>query len=130
MEYSVFNKTTGVLQSTGVRHPCENKKDDIVIIDNLVYIFGYHYDNDEMYLDGKIVKSDFESIQALRATPEDIREGRNEALKRTDYLFSSDITLSDTKKEEWRVYRQALRDLPTHSKFPNLKEADWPTPPE
>jgi hypothetical protein len=38
------------------------------------------------------------------------RAKRGTLLKLSDWVESS--TLSDEKKEEWRVYRQALRDLP------------------
>jgi hypothetical protein len=27
------------------------------------------------------------------------------------------------------TYRQALRDLPSHTNWPNLADADWPTKP-
>lgn len=43
---------------------------------------------------------------ALSAT----RTKRNSLLKLSDWVETS--SLSDEKKEEWRVYRQALRDLP------------------
>jgi hypothetical protein len=38
------------------------------------------------------------------------RTKRGNLLKLSDWVETS--TLSDEKKEEWRVYRQALRDLP------------------
>jgi len=37
-----------------------------------------------------------------------LRAERNNRLDRTDWRASSDLTLSDA----WKVYRQALRDLP------------------
>ena len=61
-------------------------------------------------------------------------ETKNRA-KRGSFLFDSDWTqmpdspLSDSKKAEWRTYRQSLRDLPTHSNWPELADSDWPTPP-
>jgi hypothetical protein len=61
-------------------------------------------------------------------------ETKNRA-KRGSFLFDSDWTqmpdspLSDSKKTEWRTYRQSLRDLPTHSNWPELADSDWPTPP-
>ena len=60
--------------------------------------------------------------------------GKNRA-KRESLLYDSDWTqmadspLTDSKKAEWRIYRQALRDLPTHSIWPELEGSDWPTPP-
>ena len=50
---------------------------------------------------------------------------RTERLKRiieTDWRAGSDLTLSD----EWKTYRQALRDVPTQSDPDNIT---WPTEP-
>ena len=61
-------------------------------------------------------------------------ETKNRA-KRESFLFDSDWTqvpdspLTDSKKTEWATYRQALRDLPTHSNWPVLADSDWPTMP-
>ena len=56
-------------------------------------------------------------------------ERRKEALQETDWTQLPDSPLTDSKKTEWRTYRQALRDLPTHKNWPNLEELDWPTKP-
>ena len=52
-----------------------------------------------------------------------IREERNERLDDTDWRASSDLTLSD----EWKNYRQALRDITTTQSDPY--NITWPTPP-
>jgi hypothetical protein len=57
------------------------------------------------------------------------RMDRNSELTATDWTQVSDAPLTDSKKAEWRVYRQALRDLPAHTNWPLLNEEDWPTPP-
>ena len=44
-------------------------------------------------------------------------------LKESDWVSASDITMSD----EWRTYRQALRDVPSQEGFPN--DITWPTKP-
>ena len=51
-----------------------------------------------------------------------IRADRNAKLAATDWRASSDLTLSD----EWKTYRQALRDVPTQSDPDNIA---WPTEP-
>jgi len=51
-----------------------------------------------------------------------IRIKRNGILAATDWRASSDLTLSD----EWKTYRQALRDVPTQSDPDNIT---WPTEP-
>ena len=53
------------------------------------------------------------------------RSTRNEKLTETDWTAMSDVTMADNMK----TYRQALRDLPTHSNWPNLEDNDWPTKP-
>jgi len=52
-----------------------------------------------------------------------VREERDEKLKETDWMASNDVTMSD----EWRTYRQALRDIPSQSGFPNT--ITWPVEP-
>ena len=66
-----------------------------------------------------------------KETPWEMRnlERRKEALQETDWTQVPDSPLTDSKKAEWRIYRQALRDLPTHSNWPELDGTEWPTPP-
>lgn len=54
------------------------------------------------------------------------RVTRNNLLAGTDWMSGSDVTMADN----WKTYRQGLRDLPTHSNWPNLEDSDWPTKPE
>jgi len=60
------------------------------------------------------------------------RERRNQLLEETDWMAGSDVTMTN----EWKTYRQALRDITKHSNWPNLKlggpgteETDWPVQP-
>ena len=53
---------------------------------------------------------------------EEVRNQRNTILQATDWMASSDLTLSDA----WKNYRQALRDVPTQSDPFNIT---WPTSP-
>jgi len=53
------------------------------------------------------------------------RSIRNQLLVDTDWMSNVDTTMPDNVK----TYRQALRDLPTHSNWPNLEDGDWPTKP-
>jgi hypothetical protein len=54
----------------------------------------------------------------------EIRMKRNLLLAETDWMANSDVTMSD----EWRAYRQALRDLPANTTDP--ANPVWPTKPE
>tara|TARA_R100001443_G_C3329042_1_gene171896 strand:- start:73 stop:417 length:345 start_codon:yes stop_codon:yes gene_type:complete len=51
------------------------------------------------------------------------RVKRDSLLAETDWMASSDLTMSD----DWKTYRQALRDIPTQSGFPET--ITWPTKP-
>jgi len=51
-----------------------------------------------------------------------VRKTRDNLLAQTDWRASSDLTLSD----DWKTYRQALRDVPTQSDPYNIA---WPTEP-
>ncbi len=52
-----------------------------------------------------------------------LRGERNGLLAQTDWMANSDVTMSDA----WKTYRQELRDIT--SKYKNLREVIWPTPP-
>jgi len=54
-----------------------------------------------------------------------VRIQRDLKLSTTDYLALSDNTLSAAMT----TYRQALRDITTHTNFPYLEDADWPVKP-
>ena len=61
------------------------------------------------------------------------REERNKRLVETDWMACSDVTMSN----DWKTYRQALRDITKHCNWPNLKvpdiggsgDNDWPVKP-
>ena len=55
----------------------------------------------------------------------DNREKRNQLITETDYFALTDVTLT----AEMTTYRQALRDITSHSNWPNLSDSDWPTKP-
>jgi len=67
-------------------------------------------------------------IYALKPLQE-LREKRNKLLAESDWTQMSDVVLAD--KEDWKMYRQALRDLPSQVE-PKLNEdmdALFPTKP-
>lgn len=53
-----------------------------------------------------------------------VRQSRNSMLAATDWRFCSDLTPS----QEWKDYRQSLRDVPLQPGFP--WDIEWPTQPE
>ena len=85
-------------------------------------------------------EAEWDTIEAAEAAGADdraaaeVREKRNKLLAESDWVTlkaidNSGILTSNQAPEEWRLYRQSLRDLPTHANFPNLEESDWPTSP-
>ena len=57
---------------------------------------------------------------------ENIRGERNRKLEESDWTQISDSPLSDEMKVEWRVYRQALRDI---TNYEDPWSVLWPTKP-
>lgn len=53
----------------------------------------------------------------------EVRQERDELIAKSDWMACSDVTMSD----EWRTYRQALRDVPSQEGFPD--SVAWPTQP-
>jgi hypothetical protein len=64
-----------------------------------------------------------EKNAAIASQWRNIREDRDEKLKETDWRATSDRTLTDN----WRDYRQALRDVPSSQTDPY--NITWPNPP-
>jgi hypothetical protein len=62
-----------------------------------------------------------------RYTLKSVIQERNKKLEESDWTQVSDNGLSDELKEAWRVYRQALRDLPATY---DLENPVWPEPPQ
>lgn len=54
-----------------------------------------------------------------------LREERNFLLKETDWMSASDLTMSDN----WKTYRQALRDITKTYQSMDAKDFVFPTKP-
>jgi hypothetical protein len=63
--------------------------------------------------DNEIAESNLESL----------RNVRNNILAETDWMANSDVVMTD----EWRAYRQALRDITDH--YSSLEDVVWPEKP-
>ena len=67
-----------------------------------------------------------------------LRIERNRRLAECDWIVTKNAEYGHNISKEWRVYRQALRDLPSITYKPELDEfgylkmdsVAWPTPPE
>ena len=56
------------------------------------------------------------------------RSERTRRLSECDWVLVSDVPLSQEKIDEWKVYRQALRDLPSTTE--DFENPTWPSVPE
>lgn len=59
-----------------------------------------------------------------------IRLARNFLLAETDYIFCSDVTISDEKKAMYQTYRQKLRELPSTFADVEVSTVKFPMSPE
>ena len=121
---TIYNVATGnILKSF-------SKSYDFTDIDSML-------EDGEAYIEGKFIPSIYEKIidgeAVLKDTTPDYekenRFHRSALLYGSDWTQMPDSPLSESKKTEWATYRQALRDLPTNSNWPNLEDGDWPTEP-
>ena len=59
---------------------------------------------------------------------EKLRSQRNEKLRQSDFSMLPDYRLSRENEEEWKAYRQSLRDIPETVEDP--ENPVWPEPPQ
>ena len=81
-----------------------------------------YVDNGKVYIVKVESTTADEQTAIINSRWEEIRSVRNKFLEETDWRAMSDRTLTD----DWRTYRQALRDVPTQSDPFNIT---WPTQP-
>ena len=66
-----------------------------------------------------------QTAENVKEQEKEVRKKRNTLLAETDYLALSDVTLSDN----WKTYRQELRDITKDSNFPDINKITFPTKP-
>jgi len=127
---TIFNTETGrvkyIVNNAG---EYEEKEDGVIVEleDNETVVYGGI--SADYKLDGTDLIPIPEEELASEYTEEQIRKQRNTLLTESDWTALSDSDLSDEKKEEWKTYRQSLRDITSNAKFPALLSSDWPTKP-
>jgi nitrate reductase NapAB chaperone NapD len=80
-----------------------------------------------------VVVSEAKKQEKLQQGWEELRKLRNDKLAAIDYMFLTDYSISDQDKEQWRAYRQALRDLPstlTDEAILHPETIAWPVKPQ
>ena len=123
-ELTIYNKESGYIRQS------MTQSSDIVNPEQML-------EEGEAYIEGIFDPSIYEKIVDGEGVLKDTtpnyenenRRHRSALLYRSDWTQMLDGPLSDSKKAEWATYRQTLRDITSHSNWPNLEEADWPTQP-
>ena len=121
-EYTIYNPDNGQILRV-LR--CNPEFLDINISENEKYIEGYFKPSDYIIENEKAV----EKVEDTDDTKLRNLTLRGSLLKASDWTQLPDSPLSSDKKTEYQTYRQALRDITTHSNWPKLEDSDWPTKP-
>jgi hypothetical protein len=73
----------------------------------------------------EVAQLETDMANRLSYVEEFMRTQRNDILAESDWMASSDRTMTQAEID----YRQALRDITTHANWPELNDDDWPTKP-
>ena len=120
-EHTAYNKTDG--KFFGYRRSTEPLPEDHFNDESLHIVEGIYAETTK-YVDGNIVENtDF--INQVQF--EELRLERNKLLAQSDWTQANDSPLADSKKAEWAIYRQQLRDLPSNTSDP--ANPNWPEKP-
>lgn len=60
---------------------------------------------------------------------QELRIKRDFLLSKTDYTQSPDSPMTDDEKNQWKIYRQELRDFPSTLSDVELLNPPWPADP-
>ena len=90
---------------------------------------AFDANGNKVEVDESLVQEKVEEFLAAQPLKE-LREERNRRLQETDWMANSDVTMTD----DWKTYRQALRDLPSTAspaldEHGQLTNVTWPTKP-
>lgn len=125
---TIYNSDTGIIlrNVSGLGDMTNNVKS------GESYIEGTYSTDKFIVVDGVAVAKSSEVITQQNKTQAqlDLRNYRGAMLDSSDWTQTPDSPLSDTKKQEWQTYRQALRDLPAaYTDIESVDEVTWPTTP-
>jgi hypothetical protein len=85
------------------------------------------------YEEGKFINPTLSLEKVIEARLQDLRKIRDGRLLKSDWSISLENHLSDEKRQEWKEYRQKLRDLPEVMKKELEKDINilftWPIKP-
>jgi len=118
--FTVYDLATGEIEYSTTTVAAIN---EVGLQEGQGIIEGNYQANEHIVVDGEAVARIDNILEILRLK-------RDVLLAESDWTQVNDSPLSDTKKEEWSVYRQALRDLPTNNiNATSIDDITFPTPP-
>jgi len=113
---------------------CSDLDFSIQADENQFVMEGVADDSCHIIVDGQIVDKPEVIVSDEQLKAEVIfalRLKRNNSLYKSDWTQFSDSPLSDSKKAEWAIYRQALRDITeTYADAISISDIIWPTKPQ
>jgi len=113
---------------------CSDLDFSIQADENQFVMEGVADDSCHIIVDGQIVDKPEVIVSDEQLKAEVIfalRLKRNNSLYKSDWTQFSDSPLSDSKKAEWAIYRQALRDITeTYTDAISISDIIWPTKPQ
>lgn len=74
----------------------------------------------------EVVLDETEQLNVKNGELENIRARRNQLLKETDFTMLEDFPQRGSRLQEWKQYRQALRDI---TQQPDVFNINWPVQP-
>jgi len=77
---------------------------------------------------GIIEIPDMPTVDTIEHLKQTRKEERNQLLAETDWIVTKSLESGEAVPDEWKQYRQALRDIPSQPDFPD--DIEWPTKPE
>lgn len=125
--YVVYDTDTGLIKKTLT---CDESSIQYNHSDTESYTIGNPKESDKYFINGEFVTGTISEVEAKATLDRCIREIRESLLLTSDWTQMPDSPLSDEKKAEWAVYRQALRDIPANSvDASSLSDVNFPTKP-
>ncbi len=119
-EYTIYNPENGqIIKSL----KCDFETLRLNLAGNDAYIEGFYRSAEYEMKDGVPVERVEDTTAQARI---DNLMRRSAELAGTDWTQLADVALTDTQKQNYATYRQALRDITTHKNWPNLNDSDWP----
>lgn len=131
MKSFIIYNVDGIIIRTG---SCVDSDFDIQAGDGEFVMDGIADDSCHIIVDGQIIDKPEVIVSDEQLKAEVIfalRLRRNNSLYKSDWTQFSDSPLSDSKKAEWAIYRQALRDITeTYADAISISDIIWPTKPQ